>query len=140
MTATTHSTDLSTLSRAEPDRLKAFADTLIPLLGEIEVIENRTGLIMLPMKDTAQGTHFHLGEVLVSEAKIAAGGEIGYGMRRGRDLEASMAMALVDLCLALGVAAEQCRDFIGVQATELEAADRDTLCRVEATRAEMETF
>jgi alpha-D-ribose 1-methylphosphonate 5-triphosphate synthase subunit PhnG len=135
-----HDVLLSTLARAETERLKAFAGPLITQLPEIEVLENRTGLVMLPMRDTAQGTHFHLGEVLMSEARIAAGGQEGYGMRRGRDLEAAMAMALVDLAVALGVARDRCAAFLDAQAQAHAAADRQTLCRVEATRVDMETF
>ena len=61
-----HDQVLNVLARADADRLKAFAEPLIAQLDAIEVLENRTGLVMLPMQDTAQGTHFHLGEVLVS--------------------------------------------------------------------------
>ncbi|MDX8349434.1 phosphonate C-P lyase system protein PhnG [Cognatiyoonia sp. IB215446] len=67
-----HETLLSALARADADRLKAFAEGLVAELDAIDVLENRTGLVMLPMQDTAQGTNFHLGEVLVSKACIAA--------------------------------------------------------------------
>lgn len=135
-----HEALLSTLARADTHRLKAFAELLIADLPEITVLDNRTGLVMLPMRDTAQGTHFHLGEVLTSEARISAGGQEGYGMRRGRDLEAAMAMALVDLAVALGVAPAGCTAFLDAEATAQTEADRETLCRVEATRVDMETF
>ncbi len=135
-----HETMLSVLARCDAARLKAFAEPLIADLGDIEVIENRTGLVMLPMRDTAQGTHFHLGEVLMSEARIAAGGQEGYGMRRGRDLEAAMAMAVVDLSVTLGLAVDACRAFLDAEAGAQNKADQETLCRVEATRVDMETF
>lgn len=135
-----HGHALSTLARCDADRLKAFAEPLIAALGDLEVVENRTGLVMLPMRDTAQGTNFHLGEVLVSEARIEAEGEIGYGMRRGRDLEAAMAMAIVDLSLALGRSETACRSFVLEESDRLAAEDADTLRRVEATRVNMETF
>jgi Phosphonate metabolism protein PhnG. len=95
---------------------------------------------MLPMRDTAKGTHFHLGEVLMSEARIAANQQEGYGMRRGRDLEAAMAMALVDLAVALGHAPAACEAFLKDEAQRHAKEDHDTLCRVEATRVDMETF
>jgi alpha-D-ribose 1-methylphosphonate 5-triphosphate synthase subunit PhnG len=63
-----HGQMLSVLARADTARLKTFAETLIAGLGEIEVRHSRTGLVMLPMRDTAGGTAFHLGEVLMSEA------------------------------------------------------------------------
>ncbi len=131
---------LDTLARARPDALKALGDRLIGALEPIEVIESRTGLVMLPMRDTAEGTAFHLGEVLVSEAHVRAGGTDGYGVRRGRDLEAAMAMALVDLALSLNVEPDACRDFLADEARALRQADDDALRKVEATRVNMETF
>lgn len=136
----THEDVLSVLARADATRLKAFAEPLITDLGDIEVRENRTGLVMLPMRDTAQGVHFHLGEVLMSEARISAAGIEGYGMRRGRDLEAAMAMALVDLCVALGLHHDACVAFVEAEAQSQAAEDEATLKRVEATRVNMETF
>ena len=131
---------LDTLARADATRLKALAETLIADLGQIEVLQSRTGLVMLPMRDTAKGVAFHMGEVLMSEAHIRKGGVDGYGMRRGHDLEASMAMALVDLALSAGVQVENCTAFCAAEARLLAEQDADTLRRIEATRVNMETF
>lgn len=131
---------LGTLARANAARLKAFAETLIADLGDIEVLQSRSGLVMLPMRDTAQGVAFHLGEVLMSEAHIRKAGVDGYGMRRGHDLEASMAMALVDLAIASDVRTTDCAAFCAEEATALETQDVDVMQRVEATRVNMETF
>ncbi len=131
---------LSTLARADAARLKHFAETLIEPLGDIEVVQSRSGLVMLPMRDTAQGTAFHLGEVLVSEAHIRAQGRIGYGMRRGTDLEAAMAMALVDLAQQMGVSTKACAAFCDAEAAAQQDADTQVLRKVEATRVDMETF
>lgn len=131
---------LSTLARANSVRLKSFAETLLPDLGEIEVLKSQSGLVMLPMRDTAKGVAFHLGEVLMSEAHIKAGQQEGYGLRRGHDLEASMAMALVDLALQRGVSAAECEAFCRAEAEALADQDTETLRRVEATRVDMETF
>ena len=135
-----HGALLSTLSRVDAEMLKSFAEPLIADLGDIEVIENRTGRVMLPMADTAQGTHFHLGEVLVSEARISAAGQDGYGMRRGRDLSAAMAMALVDVAVAAGVKTADISAFMEKAEAALQAEEHDRLTRVEATRVDMETF
>lgn len=131
---------LSTLARADAARLKTFADSVLDSLGDIHVVHSRTGLVMLPMRDTAEGIAFHLGEVLVSEAHIEAQGKTGYGMRSGHDLEAAMAMAVVDLALTLGIQGEACAAFCQSEADALAAADRAHLCKVEATRVDMETF
>ena len=131
---------LSVLARADASTLKSFAETLIPDLGEIDVLKSQSGLVMLPIRDTAKGVAFHLGEVLMSEAHIRKGAVQGYGMRRGHDLEASMAMALVDLAMATDVRVSDCKAFCAAQAEVLQKADEDVLCRVEATRVNMETF
>ena len=131
---------LSVLARADATQLKSFAETLIPDLGEIEVLQSQSGLVMLPMRDTAKGVAFHLGEVLMSEAHIRKGEVQGYGMRRGHDLEASMAMALVDLAMATDVRRVDCKAFCDAQAQALQKTDEDVLRRVEATRVNMETF
>jgi len=131
---------LSVLARADDVRLKGFAETLIPDLSDIEVLQSRSGLVMLPIRDTAGGVAFHLGEVLMSEAHIRKGDAQGYGMRRGHDLEASMAMALIDLALASDVRADDCAGFCDAEAKAQNEADEATLRRVEATRVNMETF
>ena len=131
---------LGTLARADGARLKAFAETLMPDLGDIEVLKSQSGLVMLPMRDTAKGTAFHLGEVLMSEAHIRKGDVQGYGMRRGHDLEASMAMALIDLAMSTDVRVSECEAFSAAEAKALKAKDDDVMRRVEATRVNMETF
>lgn len=131
---------LSVLARANDTELKSFAETLIPDLGDIDVLQSRSGLVMLPIRDTARGVAFHLGEVLVSEAHIKSSGATGYGMRRGHDPEASMAMALVDLALTRQVRVADCTAFCDAQAKALAEGDDETLRRVEATRVNMETF
>lgn len=94
---------------------------------------------MLPMRDTVEGTDFHLGEVLVAEAHIRAAGTEGYGMIVGRDLGRAMAMAVVDAAASLGQTPE-IRRFLRGEADALAAADTARLREVEATRVDMETF
>ncbi len=136
-----HGEALSVLARADPARLKALAERLLEELGDIRVITNRTGLVMVPMRDTVQNTDFHLGEVLVSEAHIAdATGRVGYGMVIGRDLERAMAMAVVDLAMAAGQGRPQIEALLADEQNRLAALDDMRMRHVEATRVEMETF
>lgn len=136
-----HARLLETLARADADRLKAMAETLLDALGDVEVLASRTGLVMLPLRDTVKGTDFHLGEVLVSEAhlRLPCGTE-GYGMVIGRDLERAMAMAVIDAAAARGIEPAGIARFITDEAQNIATADRETLRAVEATRVEMETF
>lgn len=129
---------LSILARSCPVRLKALAETVLPQLGTVEVVQSRTGLVMLPFRDTVEGTDFFLGEVLVAEAHIRAGAVEGYGMVTGRDLERAMAMAVLDAGRALSLA--QVAAFAASEALVQAEEDAALLRRVEATRVEMETF
>lgn len=129
---------LSILARSNPDRLKAMAEAVLPQLGAVEVLKSRTGLVMLPFRDTVKGTDFFLGEVLVAEAHIRAAGVEGYGMVTGRDLERAMAMAVLDAARALGLT--DVAAFAASEAALQAEEDAATLRRVEATRVEMETF
>ena len=131
---------LSILSRAPADEVKSFVDRLIPDLGAIEVIQNRTGLVMASMVDTAQGATFYLGEVLVAEAHVRLDAAEGYAACLGRDLEQALAIALIDAALVAGRARQRIDPFIHTQAAALEAAEQRLLEAIEATRVEMETF
>lgn len=140
-TTLSHRDFLSILARAEPGAIKAVAERALPLLGDIEVIHSRTGLVMQPMRDTVKGTDFHLGEVLVAEAHIRAGdGTVGYGMVVGRDLEHAMAMAVLDASLTSGVSTQDLEDFIQSEQARQAKQDDEILRAVEATRVDMETF
>lgn len=135
-----HARLLDVLARADAGRLGALADALLPSLGPVEVVHSRTGLVMLPLRDTVQGTDFHLGEVLVAEAHLRAGDVEGYGMIVGRDLQRAMAMAVVDAAAAAGLDAEAIAAFADAEEAEAARADEARLRAVEATRVDMETF
>lgn len=139
--ALTQSEYLTLLTHAPADSVRAFAETLIPQLGDIQVIKNRTGLIMLPYTDSAGGATFHLGEVLVSEAQVQIGGGAqGYGLVTGRDLALAVGIALIDAAVQAGIEADSITAFLIDQQTAQRAADDHLLQQVEATRVEMETF
>lgn len=136
-----HAATLGVLARARPERLKQLAETLLDAMGEIAVLTNRTGLVMVPMRDTVENVDFHLGEVLVSEAHIAdAAGHVGYGMVTGRDLERAMAMAVVDLRIATVGEEPATTGFLTEERAHQAEADTARMRQVEATRVEMETF
>ena len=136
-----HAAALNILARARPERLKALAETVLDGMDAIKVVTNRTGLVMVPMRDTVENVDFHLGEVLVSEAHITdASGTIGYGMVTGRDLERAMAVAVVDLRLAGAGYDPAIAAFLTSEGAFLAAQDEQRMRQVEATRVEMETF
>lgn len=132
---------LTILTHAPAPAVKALAETVIPHLGSIRVLLNRTGLVMLPYTDTAQGARFHLGEVLVSESHVQIErGDQGYAVCSGRDLEQSLAIALLDAALTAQIMLDEILAFVAEQARAQAEADTALLRSVEATRVEMETF
>jgi len=136
------STVLSDLCCADADRVKQRIERLLPMLGEIIVIKNRTGIMMLPAIDSVEGTRFHVGEVLVAEAhvRLATPQVDGCAVCVGRDLQQALAIAIADACLRAGVFVEEIRSFARAEAELRHAEDRELLARVAATRVEMETF
>jgi alpha-D-ribose 1-methylphosphonate 5-triphosphate synthase subunit PhnG len=131
---------LTVLTRAPAGAVKALAEEIIPLLEPITVLENRTGLAMLPMRDPVAGATFFLGEVLLAEAWVRAGGAEGYAACLGRDLEQSLAVALLDAAYAGGVERAAIAAFAEREARAQAEEDAALLRQVAATRVEMETF
>ncbi len=132
---------LSILTHSPAEDVKRLAESVISHLGEVTVLHNRTGLVMLPYHDSAQGTVFHLGEVLVAEAHIRLSSGIeGYGMIVGRDLTFAMGVAVLDAALTAGVMTADINIFLIQQKYAQAQADTELLRKVEATRVEMETF
>ena len=103
---------LSILTNTPADQLKSFVDTLLPQIGNVDVLQNRTGLVMVPYTDSVQGNVFHLGEVLVAEARVRIGAQEGYGAVMGRDLVQAVAVAIVDALLQADLCTEPIMDFL----------------------------
>lgn len=132
---------LTVLTHAPADAVKALAENVIPALGEITVITNRSGLVMLPYTDPSKGTLFHLGEVLVTESHVQiSGGAQGYAVCMGRDLEQSLAIALLDAAISANIMRDSIFAFVDAQSKLQAQADDQLLRAVEATRVELETF
>lgn len=128
---------LSILGRSPASAIRQFAETIIPSLGPIQVLYNRTGLAMAPMRDTGQGTAFYLGEALIAEAHVRLGKAEGYGACLGRDLEQALAIALLDAAIVAGMARDRIRAFIQEQAAAQAEADRQLPRQVETIGVEM---
>jgi alpha-D-ribose 1-methylphosphonate 5-triphosphate synthase subunit PhnG len=131
---------LSMLTRADAGAVKSFAEELLPDLEPVEVLRNRTGLAMLPMRETARGATFYVGEVLLAEAHVRAAGAEGYAACLGRDLEQALALALIDAAHRAGVAGPAILAFARAQAAALEAEDAAREREVGQTRVDLETF
>ncbi len=131
---------LSVLCSTPAEALKAFVETLLPRLETIEVLQNRTGLIMLPYKESVKKTTFHLGEVLVAEARVKVNESEGYAACLGRDLEQAVGVAVLDAAMQGGVLKEEILEFVSHQAALQKSQEETLMMQVESTRVEMETF
>lgn len=132
---------LTALTQTPADILKVFADQVLLDIRRVEVLENRVGLTMWPMRDPVKGTDFFLGEVLIAEARVRVGGEVdGYGACLGRDLEQALGIAVLDAAWRAGIVAARIEAFAAEQARVQAEADERLLKQVEATRITLETF
>lgn len=132
---------LSTLTHAPAAEVKLLAEELLETIGTVTVLVQRTGLVMLPYTDSAQGSIFHLGEVLVSEAHVQlADGTQGYAMCTGRDLVQTLAVAIIDAAARANLETTRIQAFVVAAAATQATEDALLMRHVEATRVEMETF
>ncbi|MBP1465242.1 phosphonate C-P lyase system protein PhnG [Candidatus Chloroploca sp. M-50] len=131
---------LDILTRSPADAVKRFAEDLLPRLEPVEVLRNRTGLAMLPFRETAQESSFYLGEILLAEAHVRVAGVEGYAACLGRDLEQALALALIDAAHRAGIAGPAIADFARVQAADLVETDEALMRAVGQTRVDLETF
>lgn len=76
-------------------------ERLLTLFAEVQLIVSlppRTGLTMLTVRDSF-GTDFHVGEVLVTEARVVFDGFEGFGMVAGEAPRRAVAKAAADAVL-----------------------------------------
>ncbi|WP_051328346.1 phosphonate C-P lyase system protein PhnG [Desulfatirhabdium butyrativorans] len=107
-------------------------ESLLELFANEELTVSRpprTGLVMLTVKDCFE-TDFHLGEVLVTEARVVFRGCEGYGMIPGEAPRRALARAAADAVL-------RCSEPTGIQKDlraflEREEAIRETRLAEEA--------
>lgn len=132
---------LTVLTHSPAEDVKQLADNVLESIGEVNVLKNQTGLAMVPYVDSANGTVFHLGEVLIAEAHVSLpDGTEGYGMVMGRDNTFALAVAILDASMQQRHMVDTINTFLVEQEKVQQQADSDLLRKVEATRVEMETF
>lgn len=101
----------------------------------------RAGLVLATVRESARRSLFHVGEVLVTEAKVRVAGVAGLGLLRGHDEAGALALALIDAAYNADL------PLVGSWARRLEAAERDLEAALDreqadlaATRVEFETL
>ncbi len=133
---------LSILAQAPAQTVKRFAESLLAGLGEVKVDRNRSGIVMLPHRDTAKGSAFYIGEILIAEAfvTLTSHDAHGYGACLGRDTEQALAVAVLDAALRSQLHTADIFDFVEDQRRIQRSADFELRKSVEETKVEMETF
>lgn len=90
----------SVLAQAQGDLapLLALAERVLEASGEAVTLVTppRVGMVMLRLREPAEGTVYNAGEVLVTEAQVALDRHQGYAMRLGRAPEVALAAAVLD--------------------------------------------
>lgn len=131
---------LSVLTQIPAQDVKNFTDSILDKLGDIEIISNRTGLVMVPYADSVEGVNFHVGEVLVAEARVKVAGQEGYAACVGRDLQQALAIAILDAALQVNLMTSEIESFVYWEEEKQVKQENELLRNIEATRVEMETF
>jgi alpha-D-ribose 1-methylphosphonate 5-triphosphate synthase subunit PhnG len=92
---------LEAISLSETAVLEALADQVLETV-EVEVARGPSiGLLMVRIEEPAERLQFNFTEVTVSEAEVTAGGQRGYAMVMGREVEKALAGAVLDLAIEL---------------------------------------
>ena len=126
---------------AEPSLRRALADEVRAAATVETTSAPRVGLVLATVRESARRSLFHLGEVLVTEAKVRVAGFPGLGLIQGRDLDAALDLAVVDAAWAAGL------PLVATWQSRLEAAEANLEARLDreqanlaATRVEFETL
>jgi alpha-D-ribose 1-methylphosphonate 5-triphosphate synthase subunit PhnG len=123
------------LAQGDAGAIMALAEDILMSAEVAVVTPPRVGTMMLRHREPVAGTQFNAGEVLVTEASVALGPYRGYAMRLGRDLEATLAAAVIDAAAeAQHVLTPQIGALLAELVARAEAEDAAHWREVAATR------
>ena len=124
-----------------PALRRRLADEIADRHDVRTVAEPSQGLVMTPMRETARGSRFYLGEVLVTEAKAQIDGRIGLGIIAGDDAESAWQLAVIDA--AYNAELPETRGWDAALTEEAEVIERrlgEEHARVLETRVDFQTM
>jgi alpha-D-ribose 1-methylphosphonate 5-triphosphate synthase subunit PhnG len=129
------------IARADSKRICGIAERILGDV-EVEVIKKPTsGMIMMRFRDTAEKCVFNLGEVLVTEAEVRIGSELGYAMVMGRDPETALAGAILDAAVESGhPLAPEIIDLLRSEEGRLKEELQKTWTEVATTKVDFEVM
>lgn len=112
--------------------------------GAIVVLDDpREELVMMQVRETAQGTLFYLGEALATSCRVRMGNAVGLGLVLGSDRCRAYELAVVDAAFSGEAGAARAQRWEPRLADELaRIAERDAADarRVDATRVDFSTM
>jgi len=101
----------------------------------------QTGLVLLDVRDSAQGQRFHPGEATVQEARVRIGDSIGLGFILGHDAQAAEELATVDAAFKANLACvPSLIERLEAEAGWLEAQRAEQAAQRDATRVRFDTM
>lgn len=123
---------------------KATVTSLLGMLSEqdISIIKPpKSGLLMMTVQDSFD-THFHLGEILVTEAEVECEGKTGYAMVMGDEPEKALLAASVDAVLQGNNKdlKKQMREFISEQMEKVNSIREKEAKLIAKTKVSFETM
>ncbi|GIW07281.1 MAG: phosphonate C-P lyase system protein PhnG [Dehalococcoidia bacterium] len=128
-------------SLSEDDAVALGQLALDHLSDPISIVMPPTvGMVMARVIDGALGDVFNLGEVLVTEARVAVGDTVGWGMVVGSAPDHALAVALIDGAIAHGgsaadIVAQRLREIV-----ESRPSPHPGWNELQATRVAFENF
>lgn len=84
------------LIQGKPSLAQKLADEIKEKYSCQEVSAPTYGLTMMKVRETAKNSLFYIGEVLVTEAKVAINNEIGIGIVVGMEDDLAYQLAIID--------------------------------------------
>lgn len=125
----------------DPQLCRSWADD-IRSRHVVETLEPaRAGLVMVQVRESARRSVFHLGEVLVTEAKVRVASRPGLGLLRGWDPERAVDLAVIDAACRAGLPeAQQWLPRLVAAEAQLEVRLADERSLLDTTKVDFQTM
>ncbi|MEA3294418.1 MAG: phosphonate C-P lyase system protein PhnG [Euryarchaeota archaeon] len=99
------------------------------------------GMIMMRFVDTAKNQAFNLGEVLITEAEVRIGDNMGYAMMMGMEFEATLAGAILDAAVESGhPLSSEIIDLLRIEEERLKNELQKMRSKVNTTKVDFEAM
>lgn len=87
----------------DPNLAKQLAEEIIAKYEYMEIIEPHYGLTMVKVRESAQNSLFHIGEVFITECKVEVADHVDTGIVVGMEDALAKHLAVIDAAYAAGL-------------------------------------